>query len=118
MILVLILILVLTAYLYNTINKSLLSPFVSLRNWASSLDQGKLDARLPVTGNGSFDDLANQINHLSDKLQALTEDLKSQVECTNGIYVKPCLKSDYSYRPENPLTGNHLRCGGQHQRFT
>ena len=78
--LVFILILGLTAYLYNTINKSLLSPFVSLRNWASSLDQGKLDARLPVTGNGSFDDLANQINHLSDKLQALTEYMQSQVE--------------------------------------
>lgn len=66
-------------YLHFTIQHKLLAPFAALRDWATDLQHGKLTARLPVHGNQSFDQLASQINQLSDKLQALTEDMQSQV---------------------------------------
>lgn len=66
-------------YLHFTIQHSLLAPFTALRDWATDLQHGKLAARLPVHGHKSFDQLAAQINQLSDKLQALTEDMQSQV---------------------------------------
>ena len=39
-----------------------------------------MTARLPIHGSKSFNELASQINQLSDKLQALTEDMQSQVK--------------------------------------
>lgn len=67
-------------YLHFTVQKNLLSPLASLQDWANNLQRGKLSARLPKHGSQVFDDLAKQINQLSDKLQALTEDMQSQVK--------------------------------------
>lgn len=67
------------ANLLTSIRKNLLTPFQSLRRWATNLQHGRLDSRLPTNSSFDFDDLANQINHLSDKLQSLTEDMQSQV---------------------------------------
>lgn len=67
-------------YLHFAIQKNLLSPLASLKVWADDLQHGKLTARLPIHDSPVFDDLAKQINQLSDKLQALTEDMQSQVK--------------------------------------
>jgi len=68
------------AFLHFSIQRNLLSPLSSLQEWANNLQRGNLTARLPTHGSLVFDDLAKQINQLSDKLQSLTEDMQSQVK--------------------------------------
>ena len=41
----------------------------NLRKAADSIDAGRLDERLPVTGNSEIADLANSLNHLIERLQ-------------------------------------------------
>lgn len=67
-------------FLHFVIQRTLLAPFSSLREWANGLQKGELESRLPMLGTKNFDDLAIQINHLSDDLQALTEDMQNQVK--------------------------------------
>ncbi|MBI3563156.1 MAG: GAF domain-containing protein [Gammaproteobacteria bacterium] len=79
----------LVVVLWQQLNKNLLRPLEALRRWADDLHQGKLSSRLPTTGSPSFNALATDINHLSDKLQSLTEDMQSQVhEQTHRIAQK------------------------------
>lgn len=71
--------LVLTTRLVRQIQRTLLEPLTALRQWAQDLREGKLGARLPRTASRDFNALYEDINELSDKLQALTHDMQSQV---------------------------------------
>lgn len=61
------------------VQRNLLQPLTTLRNWAQSIRKGKLEARLSRTGSKDFDALVNDINALSDTLQTLSQDMQSQV---------------------------------------
>lgn len=61
------------------IQRNLLQPLTTLRNWAQSLREGNLEARLSHSGSKDFDALVNDINALSDTLQTLSQDMQSQV---------------------------------------
>jgi len=65
---------------YLLLQKNLLSPLGILSNWANSLRDGDLNARVLVHGNQEFRELAENINQLSDQLQSLSEDMQSQVD--------------------------------------
>lgn len=72
--------LVFVVALYILLQRNLLRPLNALRNWADDLHAGKLTSRLTPQGTPEFYVLAQDINNLSDKLQALTEDMRSQVQ--------------------------------------
>jgi two-component system nitrate/nitrite sensor histidine kinase NarX len=65
--------------LIRQIRANLLQPLTSLRDWARNLRQGNLSARLPMTGSREYRELVEDINQLSDSLQALSQDMQSQV---------------------------------------
>lgn len=54
-------------------------PLAYLRGWSLRMRRGELEARIPVPANGEFAELARDINQLSEELQALREDMASQV---------------------------------------
>jgi two-component system nitrate/nitrite sensor histidine kinase NarX len=66
--------------LYFLLQRNLLRPLNALRSWADDLHAGNLASRLTPQGTPEFYALAQDINNLSDKLQALTEDMRSQVQ--------------------------------------
>ncbi len=61
------------------VQRNLLQPLTTLRDWAQSMREGDLAARLPVIGSKDFDELVLDINTLSDTLQNLSQDMQSQV---------------------------------------
>jgi len=65
---------------YFLVQKNLMSPLSSLSDWANSLHEGDLSARIPTGGTREFSTLATNINKLSDNLQLLTDDMQSQVQ--------------------------------------
>lgn len=71
---------ILIVVLYFLLQRNLVRPLNALRNWADDLHAGKLTSRLTPQGTPEFYLLAQNINNLSDKLQALTEDMRSQVQ--------------------------------------
>jgi two-component system nitrate/nitrite sensor histidine kinase NarX len=71
--------LVLIGYLIRQIQRTLLSPLTSLRDWAQAMREGDLTARLPRTSSHDFNTLYGDINTLSDNLQTLSLDMQSQV---------------------------------------
>ncbi len=71
---------ILIVALYFLLQRNLLRPLDALRSWADDLHAGKLTSRLTPQGTPEFYLLAQNINNLSDKLQALTEDMRSQVQ--------------------------------------
>jgi two-component system nitrate/nitrite sensor histidine kinase NarX len=71
--------LALLAYLIRQINRTLLAPLTSLRDWAQAMREGDLTTRLPRTQSKDFNSLYGDINALSDNLQTLSQDMQSQV---------------------------------------
>ena len=61
------------------VQRNLLQPLTTLRNWAQSIREGNLESRLSRIGSKDFDALVNDINALSDTLQTLSQDMQSQV---------------------------------------
>lgn len=71
--------LVLLTRLMLQVQRNLLRPLTTVRNWAQNMREGNLATRLPLIGSKDFDELVNDINTLSDTLQTLSEDMQSQV---------------------------------------
>jgi len=74
-----------TIMLLMRVQHQLLDPMAHMRNWASRMSSGNLAARLPVPPNGEFAELAQDINVLSDKLQALARDQDRQAQLQNDL---------------------------------
>ncbi len=76
--------------LFFLLQRNLLAPLTALREWAQSIRAGKLNSRLSLTsGTNEYFALEQDINRLSDTLQALSEDMQSQVhEQTHHIAQK------------------------------
>ena len=71
--------LVLLTRLMLQVQRNLLRPLTTVRNWAQNMREGNLATRLPLISSKDFDELVNDINTLSDTLQTLSEDMQSQV---------------------------------------
>lgn len=71
--------LILITRLILQVQRNLLQPLTTLRNWAQNIREGNLSARLSRIGSKDFDALVNDINALSDTLQTLSQDMQSQV---------------------------------------
>ncbi len=71
--------LVLLTRLMQQVQRNLLQPLTTLRDWAQSMREGNLAARLSEIGSNDFDELVKDINTLSDTLQGLSQDMQSQV---------------------------------------
>lgn len=65
--------------LYHTIKQHLLQPLAQLRQWADHVGAGELAARISVPGRGDFQNLAADINVISDQLQDLSLNMEAQV---------------------------------------
>ena len=64
---------------YKLVKQNLLQPLTLLRQWANHVGAGELAARIPVPEHGDFQNLAADINVISDKLQGLSLDMEAQV---------------------------------------
>ncbi len=73
--------------LYHLIKQNLLQPLSLLRNWAGHMRNGELEARIPQLESGDFQDLASDINKISDRLQGLSLDMEAQVR-TQTAHIK------------------------------
>ena len=56
------------------VQRWLLGPLLALRDWASSIRQGDFSSRLPRSDTGEIGELADDINRLSEWLEALAEE--------------------------------------------
>lgn len=65
--------------LYYLVKQNLLQPLFLLRQWADHVGTGDLAARIPVPEQGDFQNLASDINSISDRLQGLSLDMEAQV---------------------------------------
>ncbi len=65
---------------YLLIRKNLLTPLAALNDWSNKISSGDLNFRVTEHGSTDFKNLAIQINHISDNLQTLSQDMHSQVE--------------------------------------
>ena len=65
--------------LYYVIRQNLLLPLTLLRQWADHVGTGELAARIPVPDHGDFQNLAADVNKISDRLQGLSLDMEAQV---------------------------------------
>ncbi len=65
--------------LYHLIRQHLLQPLAQLRQWADQIRAGELEARIPVPDSGDFQNIAADINLISDKLQGLSLNMEAQV---------------------------------------
>jgi two-component system nitrate/nitrite sensor histidine kinase NarX len=54
-------------------------PLDHLQQWAQRMRGGELSARVSLPGNGEFDDLAQDINSLSQKLETLSLNMQKEV---------------------------------------
>ena len=66
--------------LLTQVQSNFLVPLNNLRVWAEEMREGNHSARISVKTEGEFFELFKGINALSDKLQTLTLDMKSQVK--------------------------------------
>lgn len=65
--------------IYHLIKNNLLQPLSLLRQWADHVGAGELAARITVPEHGDFQNLAADINKISDCLQGLSLDMEAQV---------------------------------------
>ncbi len=65
--------------LYYLVKQHLLQPLFLLRQWADHVGAGELAARIPVPKQGDFQNLASDINSISNRLQGLSLDMEAQV---------------------------------------
>lgn len=65
--------------LYYLVKQNLLQPLFLLRQWADHVGTGDLAARIPVPEQGDFQNLASDVNSISDRLQGLSLDMEAQV---------------------------------------
>lgn len=65
--------------LYHLVKQNLLQPLSLLRQWADHVGKGELAARIAVPAQGDFQNLAADINTISDRLQGLSLDMEAQV---------------------------------------
>lgn len=65
--------------IYTLVRQNLLQPLTLLRQWANHVGAGELAARIPVPEHGDFQNLAADINGISDRLQGLSLDMEAQV---------------------------------------
>jgi len=65
--------------LYHRIKTHFLQPLAHLRQWTYQIRAGELAARIPVPAHGEFQNLAADINRISEKLQGLSLDMEAQV---------------------------------------
>ncbi|MFN2308329.1 MAG: histidine kinase [Gammaproteobacteria bacterium] len=70
---------VLIGGLYHLVKNNLLQPLSLLRQWADHVGADELAARIAVPEQGDFQNLAADINKISDRLQGLTLDMEAQV---------------------------------------
>ena len=61
------------------IRRELLEPLAHVRNWAIRMKGGNLRARIPTSSTGEYMELATDINDLSKSLQALSQDMQTEV---------------------------------------
>jgi two-component system nitrate/nitrite sensor histidine kinase NarX len=66
-------------YLVRTVRRELFQPLAEVRDWALRIRGGNLAARLPPSAEGSFKELAHDINSVADALQALSLDMETAV---------------------------------------
>ncbi len=66
--------------IYILIQKNLLAPLAALNVWSNQINSGELNGRLDPHGSAEFKKLAGKINQISDNLQSLSQDMRSQVE--------------------------------------
>ncbi|MDH5407036.1 MAG: histidine kinase [Gammaproteobacteria bacterium] len=67
--------------LFYRIQNHLIAPLTQLRNWTNEMHAGNLSVRLsPEDYPGEFAALSQDINQLAETLQALSEDMQSQVK--------------------------------------
>jgi two-component system, NarL family, nitrate/nitrite sensor histidine kinase NarX len=57
----------------------LVAPLFHLRHWAQRVRGGNLAARIPVPVTGEFAELAKDVNSLTEQLQRLTRDMRTEV---------------------------------------
>lgn len=65
--------------LYYLVKQNLLQPLSLLRQWADHVGKDELAARIAVPAQGDFQNLAADINTISDRLQGLSLDMEAQV---------------------------------------
>ncbi len=61
------------------VRHSLIGPLSHIRLWVSRVREGDLSARMPKMDDGEFNELAQDINGLADRVQSLHDDLEAQV---------------------------------------
>lgn len=66
--------------LLNQVKFNFLAPLNNLREWSEEIREGNHSARISIKPNSEFIELFEGLNALSDKLQSLTLDMKSQVK--------------------------------------
>ncbi len=71
--------LLLMGLLIARIHQQLLSPLSHLRDWATRIRGGDLSARLPASDGQNLGELAQDINHLGDVFQALSQNMDEEV---------------------------------------
>jgi two-component system, NarL family, nitrate/nitrite sensor histidine kinase NarX len=81
---------VLLLSLFFLLQRNLLAPLTALQQWAQDIRAGKLSSRLSLrSGTTEYYALGEDINRLSDTLQALSDDMQAQVrEQTHHIAQK------------------------------
>lgn len=57
----------------------LVRPLFHLRHWAQRVRGGNLAARIPTPQRGEFDELARDVNGLTERLERLTRDMREEV---------------------------------------
>ena len=62
------------------VQRWLLGPLLALRDWASSIRQGDFSSRLPRSDNSEIGELVDDINRLSEWLEALAEERERELQ--------------------------------------
>ena len=62
------------------VQRWLLGPLLALRDWASSIRQGDFSSRLPRSDNSKIGELVDDINRLSEWLEALADERERELQ--------------------------------------
>ena len=68
------------AAMLQGVQRWLLGPLLALRDWASSIRQGDFSSRLPRLDNSEIGELVDDINRLSEWLEALAEERERELQ--------------------------------------
>ncbi|MEJ2177684.1 MAG: histidine kinase [Gammaproteobacteria bacterium] len=79
------------------VRQSLLDPLTQVRHWVSRVRSGDLTARMPSLATGEFNELARDINGLARLMEALHNDLESEVDVKTENLARKTLALELLY---------------------